>query len=210
MNSDTTRHFGLLIAYILPGFTLLWGISYLSDTVQTWLSGAASPTVGGVVYTTAASITLGMILNAFRWLLVDSLHHATGLRRPAWDDRLLESRLNAFTRLVQDHFQFHQFYANTALALLVTYPMWRLHGGGGSVFTDAFLIVLEGVLILSSRDALSRYYRRTSLLLGDEQRRETMTNGSHPKPQNPKPAPKEKEVVAKAGSDKPVNPKQKG
>ena len=40
MGELTARNFGLLIAYVLPGFVGLWGLGYLSEPVRTWLSGA--------------------------------------------------------------------------------------------------------------------------------------------------------------------------
>ena len=37
MQDLTTKNFGLLIAYDLPGFTLLCGASHLTITLQSWL-----------------------------------------------------------------------------------------------------------------------------------------------------------------------------
>ena len=127
MDSDASRSFGFLIAYALPGFTLLWMMASLFPSIETWLTGGlgTTPAFGGVVYAAAASIMFGMILNAFRWVLVDTIHHLTGLKQPLLNDRILDGKLKAFTRLVEDHFRYHQFYANTLLALLVGYPAWR-------------------------------------------------------------------------------------
>lgn len=171
VNSELSRSFGVLIAYILPGFILLWALSFLFPPVERWLTGgvAETPVIGGVVYATAASIIAGMILNAIRWIAIDPIHHATGLTRPQLDDAKLEKRLAAFTRLVEDHFRYHQFYANTALALLIGHPLWRHHSGltglpGWAIDALAACVVL--VLLLASRDALGRYYARTNRLLG--------------------------------------------
>src|SRR3712207_8337999 len=40
---------GLLIAYVLPGFTALWGGTYLSDALRPWfgLTSTDGPSVGG-------------------------------------------------------------------------------------------------------------------------------------------------------------------
>jgi len=35
-------NFGVLIAFVLPGFIVLWGVSYFSATVRLWLSGAGT------------------------------------------------------------------------------------------------------------------------------------------------------------------------
>jgi hypothetical protein len=40
MTEMSQKNFGLLIAYLLPGFVVLWGISFFSPTVQSWLTGS--------------------------------------------------------------------------------------------------------------------------------------------------------------------------
>ncbi|HQX53020.1 MAG TPA: hypothetical protein PLR25_24075, partial [Planctomycetaceae bacterium] len=37
MRDVTTSNFGLLIAFVLPGFILLWGIAPYSTTISGWL-----------------------------------------------------------------------------------------------------------------------------------------------------------------------------
>ena len=61
MTEVSATNFGLLIAYRVPGFTALWGTSYFSETVRHWLSGsgATTPTVGGFMYITLASVAAG-------------------------------------------------------------------------------------------------------------------------------------------------------
>ena len=58
----TTNNFGLLIAFVLPGFVLLWGMAPYSSTISEWLGQATSnaPTVGGFLYVTLASVGLGV------------------------------------------------------------------------------------------------------------------------------------------------------
>ncbi|PCI09701.1 hypothetical protein COB72_05545 [bacterium] len=168
--NDPARTFGILIAYILPGFVMLWAIAQVSPVLEVWLTGTevATPVLGGVVYVTAASIIVGMTLNSIRWLLIDSLHHMSGLRKPVLDDAKLQTNLEAFTRLVEDHFRYHQFYANTALAVVFGYPIWRSSESWFEqpIFFDVGIVILVFILVLSSRDALSRYYSRSEQLLG--------------------------------------------
>ncbi|OGJ64555.1 hypothetical protein A3C37_02130 [Candidatus Peribacteria bacterium RIFCSPHIGHO2_02_FULL_53_20] len=46
MKEVSSSNFGLLIAFLLPGFAVLWGASYFSETVALWLSGSGTtPTV---------------------------------------------------------------------------------------------------------------------------------------------------------------------
>ena len=40
-------------------------------------------------YAVLAATAIGLIVSALRWMLLDRLHHATGVKRPVWDDRRL-------------------------------------------------------------------------------------------------------------------------
>lgn len=194
VQTTSIRSFGLLIAYVLPGFVLLCGLATVFEPLQLWLLGAeprsSTLAIGGVLYVTAASVVAGMILNALRWAVIDTAHHATGLLRPVWNDALLADRLPAFERLVEDHFRYYQFYGNTALAGLFAAAAWQASPhtiGAPSLLLPVVFIVLEFTLVLASRDALRRYYRRTGVLLALSEKENVMTNGSHPKPDPKKP-----------------------
>jgi len=111
----SSGNFGLLMAYLLPGFVTLWGLSVVSDDLRQWLLGAgtAGPTLGGFMYITVASAAAGLSVGAFRWVLIDSLH-ATGLRRPKWNDTLLADNRAAYRFLIEIHYRYYHFYANMA------------------------------------------------------------------------------------------------
>lgn len=169
MSEVTTKNFGLLIAYILPGFVMLWAVSPHSPTVQTWLgtSLADAPTVGGFLYVTLGSVAAGLTASALRWLLLDTLHHQTGIPKPRWDFSRLDVKLNAFDVLNEQHYRYYQFYGNT-LVTLISASILR---GWWNVRSAADALVLAGILALSlllfvgSRDTLWKYYRRVAELL---------------------------------------------
>lgn len=169
MGDFSGRNFGLLIAYVIPGFLSLWGLSFGSGTVREWLrgAGAAGPSVGGAFFVLIACIACGMTANAVRWATVDQVHHLTGLPHPAWDDSRLQDNLEAFDYLVENHFRYYQFYAASIVSMLLAYGAWRLSGHkdptGGAEFAVS---VLAGVFLACSRDALRKYYAGTSLLVG--------------------------------------------
>ena len=73
--------------------------------------------------------------------------------------------------MVEDHFRYHQFYANTLLALLAGYPVARaaLPSDWPSSGLDIGFTLLCVVLFACSRDALLRYYTRTTRLLETSQ-----------------------------------------
>lgn len=171
MNDLSAKNFGIAIAYVLPGFVVLWGASCWSTTVQGWL--VAEPTaaisVGGFLYATLGSFGGGLTASAVRWLVVDTLHHHTGLRPPNWDFGRLQDKLQAFEALVENHYRYYQFYANMFVAVPFACGCAVLGNdcaGDVSAWSVAGLVVLQAVLFATSRDTLRKYYSRAERLLG--------------------------------------------
>lgn len=171
MRDVTSENFGLLIAYVLPGFILLWGIAPYSTTISGWLGQTTSdaPTVGGFLYVTLASVGLGQLVSTLRWLLIDSLHHRTGIHKPNWSFSQLRSKdtVAGFDRFVEDHYRYYQFHANGLIAVtLAAVLQWTAIGFR---FSDLVLLTLcDALLFLGSRDTLTKYYRRVESVLGGE------------------------------------------
>src|SRR5262249_41147627 len=80
--------FGLLIAYVIPGFVLLCGLGFQIAAVREWLQITPDIPAGleSALFVTVASIAAGIVASAIRWCLVDSFHHWTGIPQPEWDD----------------------------------------------------------------------------------------------------------------------------
>ena len=70
MKEINDKNFGLIIAFLLPGFLLLWLLS-LSDIgnaeIGAWLKRFSDPSVSGFLYVALASLALGLIISAIRW-----------------------------------------------------------------------------------------------------------------------------------------------
>jgi hypothetical protein len=130
MTETTSKQFGLLIAYVLPGFIALAGLSPLFPAVGRWLRpvGQADLGLGAPLYAVLAATTIGLLLSCFRWLLVDHLHQWMGVQRPTWDDRQLQNVLGGFDYVVQNHYRYYEFTANTLLALVFAYGLNRFLG----------------------------------------------------------------------------------
>jgi hypothetical protein len=160
---DGLSHFGLLIAYVLPGFTALQGLPFLSGAAPvTGAPEGASPTLPGFLSGTLAAVAAGLTVSTVRWLVLDTIHHRTGLRPPPWDFALLEKNVAAFEFLVQIHYRYYKFYANMVVALLWAYASRGYAQGWRSL---AYLF-LTALFLLGSRDSLRKYYDRTGRLLG--------------------------------------------
>jgi hypothetical protein len=167
----SARNFGLVIAYLVPGFITVVAVGGLVPTIQPWLAAVpqGQPTVGGFLFVTLASVAAGMLISSIRWLVIDTLHHRTGIKQPKWDFSRLESNLDAYNLLVEFHYRYYQFNANTFVAMGIVYAV-RLAGGcqwcGGPGWADFSFVIVEAVLLAASRDALRKYYVRASQVLG--------------------------------------------
>ena len=162
--------FGLLISYVLPGFTALWGASYLFPEIRSLVVSAPSDgaTLGGFLYMTVAAVAAGLTISTVRWLLIDTLHHWTGVQRPSWDFSRLQDNVAAYTVLNELHYKYYQFYANTFIALLFVYVARRFHSGLINApfgLLDAGFLALLIILFAGSRDTLRKYYVRMDQVL---------------------------------------------
>ncbi|MCA9036916.1 MAG: hypothetical protein KDA91_17395 [Planctomycetaceae bacterium] len=166
MKDVTTSNFGLLIAFVLPGFVLLWGIAPYSQTVTNWLAHANSdaPTVGGFLYATLASVGLGQLVSTLRWLLIDSLHHRTGITPPKVGFASLKDAVGAFDRLIEIHYRYYQWHANALIAATMAAVLYWF--ARGLRFREVLLLIaVDALLYVGSRDTLTKYYRRVDELL---------------------------------------------
>ena len=170
MKESSISNFGLLIAYLVPGFTALWGASFASASLRRWLatSPADPPTIGGFLYVTIASIAVGLTVSTFRWLVIDTIHHRTRLLRPAIDFARLGENVGAFNILVEGHYRYYQFYANMVIALTCGHLARRSAVGFWTAplgWPDAAFLILAAVFFAGSRDTLRKYYTRVDTLL---------------------------------------------
>jgi hypothetical protein len=186
MTQTSNWQFGLIVAYVLPGFIALAGMAPVLPPVAIWLRPVAQGDLGlgPPVYTVLAATAIGMFLSCVRWLSIDQVHYWTGVRRPDWDDRHLATALSGFDYLVQNHFRYYEFCGNSLVAVLWAYGLNRYMRtlpflGAG---TDLGIVIVSAVLFAASRDALAKYYIRTGRVLGRIAEKEaghnTMYNGN--------------------------------
>lgn len=166
----SSSNFGLLIAFVLPGFTALWGASYLSPVLRSWLIAAdpSGPTVGGFLYVTLASVACGLTVSTVRWATIDWIHHYTGLPRPRWDFSRLQEHFAAYKILNEIHYKFYLFNSNTLISVVFVFVARRIHLGFWTApfgWGDTGLLLLAVILYIGSRDTLRNFYERVSDLL---------------------------------------------
>jgi hypothetical protein len=169
MQAVTNDNFGPLIAYLVPGATVLAGLSNFSPTLKGWFAvgPSESPSIGGFLFLTVAAIAVGMTVSAIRWATVDTLHEWTGLAIPSLNFSLLGTNVDAFVLLIEIHYRHYQFYANMLVASVIAYGCYRFSFGGDFSlrWIDFAFVGLEAVFFATSRDTLSKYYARSQQLL---------------------------------------------
>jgi hypothetical protein len=168
MQSVSNDNFGPLIAYLVPGATVLAALSPYSATLRGWFAvgTASAPTVGGFLFLTVAALATGMTVSAVRWAVVDPLLRLTGLSKPALDFTRLAENLDAVRYLTEVHYTHYLFYANSAVAGAVAYSALVVRGGiWASALVGVTFVALEVILLAAARDALALHRRRSAQVL---------------------------------------------
>ena len=163
------ENFGSIIAFLIPGFIGLWGMSYVVPEVRPWLSLSSDAASGSgafqeVFAATLASLAVGLTISAIRWALIDTLHHRTGVPKPPRDFRGLIGKLAEFEALIENHYRYYQYYANTLIALPGAYILRQVSRGECPLLPTLGVLAVCGFLYAGSRDALSKFYRRSEQL----------------------------------------------
>ncbi len=169
MQAVNNDNFGPLVAYLVPGGTVLLGFSRFSPTLQTWFTppSGAAPSIGGFLYLTVASIAAGMVVSAVRWACVDTVHAKTGLPPAKLDFSRLNENVAAFELLISIHYRHYLYYSNMFIAVAAAYLCYRvdLPNPMSLGWTDLGFVLLETVFFATSRDTLRKYYQRSEQLL---------------------------------------------
>jgi len=181
MKDISNSNFGLLIAYALPGFVVVWAVGGVWPPTHATADAVAS--IITVFNTTVAAIAAGMVVSAIRFVVIDSLFTALGLRRPPADSTALQQNLGAVTTSIDQHYRYYQFHANMLVAGVIAYAAHRLPFIATPGLPELVLIALAGVFWLTARDNLTKYYRHLSTIRSPYPiEAPTMSNGMHHDP----------------------------
>lgn len=172
MDRLSTSNFGILIAYVLPGATALWGLSYFSPTLQSWMGSVQmdAPTVAGFLYVTLAAVAAGLTASTVRWLVLDTLHFRTGVPRPRWDFSQFNQKIAGYDKLGEVHYRYYEFYGGMVVSLVFSWLCRRLALGFSSTplgWVDLAFFALVGIFFAGSRDTFRKYNQRLTMVLGE-------------------------------------------
>lgn len=173
--ADVSQQFGIIIAFLLPGFIFLWPFQYFSPTVAIWFRGAGfdgsgtSPSGGSFLLVVVASLAAGLLISAIRWAVFDCLL-LRRFRRIKIDYSRLEEKLTAFTLINENHYRYYQYYSNSSIALIGWAVAQALRGLPRTPLLVASVVaflVVELILFLAARDALDKNISKLLSLLGE-------------------------------------------
>jgi hypothetical protein len=165
----TSTSFGLVIAYLLPGFVALFSLSFWFDSAQrafhTFLTSQSN--VGLFLFLLLGGLALGLAVNAVRLalyeLLLGRIKRLYG-ERPTREQlaRLSEAdNFAAFRAAIDELYRYHQFYGGTTLAGPALFVGW-LNSLDVSSWAETALIagfaVAELTLVVATISTLRSFY----------------------------------------------------
>lgn len=161
------RQFGLVIAYLLPGFIGLAGLAPWLPMVNLWLQPIEDGAwgIGPPVYALLAAMTVGMIISCVRWLIIDHLLERTGVPKAVQAYEQLPHKLHAYDYLIEVHYRYYQFHSNALVAIVWAYLANRIAGTHLSLGTDLGVAILCAILFAGARDTLAKHRRKLSHVL---------------------------------------------
>ncbi len=159
--------YGVIIAFVAPGFVAFHAASYHLPTAQAWMTAATDKeqSVGVFLFVLLASLSAGLIVSGVRALVIDKLlrFHGVlgGLAVPVYSvdwSKVDDKKLSVIVTIRDGHYRYYQFYSNTFVAL-VFWACSRAFAGGPSLKCAhwALISAILIALLLSARIALVQY-----------------------------------------------------
>jgi hypothetical protein len=159
----TSTTFGLIIAYLLPGLTAFYGLSFFSARVTNWfdLIFGGSASGGLILFVIFGAIAIGLQLSVVRWLIFEEFL----CRDCRFDAAALAGiadagRFAAYRLLIDEQYRYHQFWGAMSFAQLMLFGGWigTQEGSVCLAWLSTILATLCEVLtIVAAIAALKRY-----------------------------------------------------
>jgi hypothetical protein len=177
--------FGLLIAFLLPGFAGMFALAFFAPPVAELFSKfiEAESNVGRFLLMILCSLVVGLEVSIVRWLLFQELVCRKYKREPSSFDSLTDpAKLSAFRAAVDEHYRYHQFWGG--MAIVTPFIGWGLLINQTVIVRLLILlltfIAVEAMNVAAACDAYKNYIDRTNRILrgsANGQRMGTNTGG---------------------------------
>lgn len=163
-----SNSFGLLIAYVIPGFFLVHGMSFYNDDLQRVFSNFldAKSDIGLFFLLLIFAIGAGLLISSVRYLIYELLifkPNEDGIEKEAKKNGAIkesDTSLAYFRMVVDEQYRYHQFYGGMALVE----PMYL----AGIILSYGFswLVLILGIIIIviTVHSSLSSYKRMREYL----------------------------------------------
>src|SRR5271166_2720866 len=164
-------NFGVLIAFWLPGFLFLRGLSYSWPEIATWLpkSGGEAATVGGFLNVSLASLAVGLLINAIRWAIVQEvlLYGVGRLQRRTINYHKLTNKdvYTAFQGAIENNYRYYQYYANAFVAIVAAFTSYAVYHVA-SLWTWVLAISIAIILLIAAYNELNVFNQRAAEITG--------------------------------------------
>ena len=174
MPTVSSTSFGLVIAFVLPGFACLLSLAWWSSTLRDILGtfSTSRSNVGLFLLVFIGVLLTGMLTSGVRWLVFEcwllkdwSLEGADFGRLSAADGTLI-----AFRAAVDEHYRYHQFWGGIFVVLPISFVGWLTYYspnlGALKIAIGCVLAMLGwGLTFLGGKQSFFRYSDRARAIL---------------------------------------------
>ena len=174
MKDITSTSFGLVIAFLLPGLTGLYALSFWFGPVEDWFYVilAAKGDVALFLFVLLASLIVGLLVSVLRWLIFERCICAgkridVSLFSALEDDQ----KLAAFRAVADEHYRYHQFWGGMAIVLPLLFAGWCAESWPFESWAASVIafIVAEALAVVGAIFALVFYVTRGANILKGRQ-----------------------------------------
>jgi hypothetical protein len=175
MKDVTSTSFGLLMAYLLPGFVGLWSFTFWSTGLrkifETFL--VAQWQVGLFLLVLAAALITGLMVGAVRTVLVHLMiihFDAPHLSAKSFRQLQNETKFSAFCYVVDENFRYHQFWAGMVLVMPAFFlglaeELWKGLSCSKLICLIAIFLLVETLTCFASWSSYQKFVERATYIL---------------------------------------------
>jgi len=127
MKDVTSTSFGLLIAFLLPGFAGFCSLSFYSYQIRNTLDKfwEANSDVGAFLLVLLLSLIIGLLVTQIRWVMFEiGLCRNVHLDLASKAELRIETKFVAFRAAVDETYRYHQFFGGMAVVMPIFYIGW--------------------------------------------------------------------------------------